>query len=113
MTATGTIGTDTTTAVVDRYFGIWNTTDADRRSRLIAETWAEDGIYLDPVMRGDGDGGIEAMIAGFHSRFPGIRFHRTAAIDAHNDRHALLLGARRPGRPGDRDGDRCRGGVQR
>ncbi len=86
MTAAGTIGTDTTTAVVDRYFGIWNTTDADRRAQLIAETWADDGIYLDPVMRGDGHSGIDAMITGFQSQFPGIRFHRAAPIDAHNDR---------------------------
>jgi len=86
MTATGTFGTDTPTALVDRYFDIWNTTDADQRSQLIAATWAEDGIYLDPVMRGDGHGGIDAMVAGFQDQFPGIRFHRTAAIDAHNDR---------------------------
>lgn len=89
MAATGTIGTfglDTATALVDRYIDIWNTTDADRRVQLIAETWAEDGIYLDPVMRGDGHGEIEAMIAGFQAQFPGVRFHRTATIDSHNDR---------------------------
>lgn len=59
------IGTDTTTAVVDRYVAAWNATDADHRTQLIAETWAEDGTYLDPVMRGDGHSGIDAMIAGF------------------------------------------------
>jgi len=76
---------DTTTALVDRYFAAWNTTDAARRTRLISEAWTDDGTYLDPVMSGSGHSGIEAMIAGFQAQFPGLQFHRNAAIDAHND----------------------------
>ena len=77
---------DTTTALVDRYFAAWNTTDPEHRTGLIAETWAEDGAYLDPVAEGEGHAGIDAMIAGFQGQFPGLRFHRNAAIDVHHDR---------------------------
>ena len=77
---------DTTTALVDRYFAAWNATDAAERDQLITETWAEEGTYLDPVMSGEGHAGIGTMIAGFGAQFPGLRFHRNATIDAHNDR---------------------------
>lgn len=77
---------DTTTMLVDRYFAAWNTTDAARRAQLIRETWTDDGIYLDPVMHGDGSADIDTMIAGFQTQFPGLRFYRNAAIDTHNDR---------------------------
>lgn len=78
--------TDRATALVDRYFAAWNATDSAQRAELIAETWEDDGEYLDPVSSGTGHSGIEAMIVGFQARFPGLRFHRHAAIDAHNDR---------------------------
>lgn len=78
--------TDTATALVDRYFAAWNATEAEQRAQLIAETWAEDGVYLDPVMRGEGHTGIDAMIGGFQGQFPGLTFHRNAAIDVPNDR---------------------------
>ena len=77
---------DTTTALVDRYFAAWNTTDPAQRAGLISESWAEGGTYLDPVADGEGHAGIDAMIAGFQSQFPGLRFYRNAAIDAHHDR---------------------------
>lgn len=77
---------NTTTALVDRYFATWNAPDADERTQAIAAAWADDGTYLDPVMNGAGHTGIDAMIAGFQAQFPGIQFHRTATIDAHNDR---------------------------
>jgi hypothetical protein len=37
-------------------------------------------------MRGEGRDGIDAMVASVQQRFPGHRFRRTTAVDAHNDR---------------------------
>ena len=65
---------------------IWNETDGDRRRELIAQTWTEDATYLDPMLKGDGPSGIDAMIAGVQAQFPGHQFRRTGAADAHNDR---------------------------
>lgn len=76
--------TDITTTV-DRYIAIWNETDADRRRALIAQTWADDASYVDPLMSGDGPDGIDAMIAGAQAQFPGHRFRLSAGPDAHHD----------------------------
>src|SRR5215470_15597273 len=74
------------TDLVDRYIAIWNETDDERRRNLIARTWTEDSTYLDPLMGGEGRGGIDAMIRGVQAQFPGLLFRRTSEVDAHNDR---------------------------
>lgn len=76
----------THTDLIDRYFAIWNETDPMRRRSLIANTWTEQANHLDPLMQGDGQAGIDAMIEGVQERFPGHRFHRTGEIDSHHDR---------------------------
>lgn len=75
-----------TAALIDRYFAAWNETDADRRHDLIAQTWAENAAYLDPLMQGDGHAGIDAMIQGVQTQFPGFRFTQVGQVDAHHDR---------------------------
>ena len=72
--------------VVDRYIATWNETDPARRRELIGRTWTEDGEYLDPLMAGEGQEGIDAMIESVQAKFPGYRFRRTSEIDAHHDR---------------------------
>ena len=72
--------------VVDRYIGTWNETDPAKRRQLIERTWTEDGMYLDPLMAGEGQEGIDAMIETVQARFPSYRFRRTSEIDAHHDR---------------------------
>ena len=72
--------------VVDRYIATWNETDPARRRELIERTWTEDGQYLDPLIAGEGQEGIDTMIEAVQVRFPGYRFRRTSEIDAHHDR---------------------------
>jgi hypothetical protein len=74
------------TDVIDRYIAMWNETDAERRRALIARTWTETASYLDPVLQGESQAGIDAMIQGVQARFPGHRFRRTSEVDAHHDR---------------------------
>jgi SnoaL-like domain len=74
------------TDLIDRYFAIWNETDPARRRSLIANTWTEHANYLDPLMQGDGQAGIDAMIQGVQQRFPGHEFRRTSNVDSHHDR---------------------------
>ncbi|WP_342240535.1 nuclear transport factor 2 family protein [Inquilinus sp. OTU3971] len=76
----------TATELVDRYIAIWNETHAGRRRALIDATWTEGAFYLDPMMRGDGRAGIDAMIAAVQERFPGNRFRRIGPVDEHNGR---------------------------
>ena len=39
-----------TTEIIERYFAMWNETDAERRRGLIAKTWTEDAHYVDPML---------------------------------------------------------------
>ena len=72
--------------LIDRYIAAWNETDPATRRTLIARAWTEDGSYLDPLMRGEGHDGIDAMIGGAQAQFPGYRFRRTGELDTHHDR---------------------------
>ncbi len=68
------------------YIAAWNETDTDRRRAVIAQTWAEDGSYLDAHRDGAGHAGIDAMIAAVQQHFPGYRFRLCSGIEAHHDR---------------------------
>ena len=74
------------TDLIDRYIAMWNEADTKRRRDLIAQTWSEAAIYVDPAVQGTGHAGIDAMVAGVQQRFPGHRFRRTGPVEAHNDR---------------------------
>jgi len=71
--------------LIDRYIAAWNETDALKRRDLIAKTWTEDGVYVDPRRRGDGHEQLSTMIQGVQEHFPGYRFRRAGDADAHND----------------------------
>ena len=72
-------------ALVDGYIAAWNATDPKVRAARVAETWTEAATYRDPMMAGEGHSGIDAMIAGAQSNFPGLVFRRRGALDAHGD----------------------------
>jgi hypothetical protein len=72
-------------SLVDSYIAAWNATDAAERLALVARTWTPDATYVDPMMRGDGHPGIDAMIAGAQGQYPGLSFSRRGALDVHGD----------------------------
>jgi hypothetical protein len=77
--------TDITT-MVHNYIAMWNETTPEDRRAIIAETFADDASYLDPIMSCAGREGIDAMVAGAQQQFPGARFELTSGPDAHHDR---------------------------
>src|SRR3546814_2921474 len=77
---------DAASDLIDRYIAAWNETDPGRRRDLVARVWTDDATYVDPLMRGDGAAGIDAIIAGVQAQFPGWRFARTGRVDAYADR---------------------------
>ena len=77
--------TDITT-LIDAYIATWNEGDPQRRRALVAQTFTDDGTYVDPLMQGAGTDDIDAMIAGAQQQFPGHRFELAGAPDAHHDR---------------------------
>ena len=74
------------TNLIDGYIATWNEADPQRRRALVAQTWTEDGSYVDPLMTGKGTDGIDAMIAGAQQQFPGHRFVLAGEPDSHHDR---------------------------
>jgi hypothetical protein len=82
--------------IVDGYIAAWNERDAESRRAIVAEAFADDATYVDPLMAGEGTDGISAMIGGAQQQFPGHRFELSAGPDAHHDRVRFawtLLGA--------------------
>jgi SnoaL-like domain len=68
------------------YIAAWNETNAGRRREIIAQTWSDDGSYLDAHRTGTGHAAIDAMIATVQGRFPGYRFRLSSGIEVHHDR---------------------------
>jgi hypothetical protein len=82
-------------SVIERYIDVWNETDASRRRQLIAEVFAEDAQYTDPLAAVRGHDGIDQFVAAAQSQFAGLQFSLGGPIDAHHDqaRFTWHLGA--------------------
>ena len=74
-----------TNTTVSNYIAAWNEGDTDRRRALVAQTWTDDGTYIDPLMGGAGPDQLTAMIGAAQAQFPGHRFELSFGPDAHND----------------------------
>lgn len=71
--------------IADRYIATWNETDPSERRALLAQIWAEDASYADPLMAGRGHEEIAALINGAQARFPGFRFALVGKADGFGD----------------------------
>jgi hypothetical protein len=74
---------NTPLAIAEHYLATWNEPDAKRRRTLVAQQWARDGRYVDPLMSGQGHEGIAAMIEGARAQFPGLGFTLRGEPDGH------------------------------
>ncbi len=74
------------TVLVEQYFAMWNETDPRRRRAVIAETWAENAGYADPLFTAEGHEALDAMVAAVHEQYPGYRFSLVGVADTHHDR---------------------------
>ena len=77
--------TATPANIATQYLAVWNERDAAARRALVARAFSVDASYVDPMMRGAGHDGIDAMIAGAQGQFPGFRFELDGTPDGHND----------------------------
>lgn len=71
--------------LVGRYIAAWNETDADKRKAVLAEVFADDAAYTDPLVAVRGRDGLDAAIAGVQEQFGGLVFSLGGAVDAHHD----------------------------
>ncbi|QCI66748.1 nuclear transport factor 2 family protein [Phreatobacter stygius] len=71
--------------LADRYIAMWNETDASARRKLVAEIWAPDAHFADPVAAGRGHDQIDAVLAGVQQQFAGLSFSLTGKPDGFGD----------------------------
>jgi hypothetical protein len=70
--------------VIDAHLEAYALADTDRRDALVAANWNADGELLDPPLEGRGRAEISALADAVLAHFPGHRFVRTTAVDAHH-----------------------------
>ena len=73
------------TIIAERYIELWNERNAARRRELFTANWTGNASYVDPIMSGDGQSGIDALIAGVHQKFPEFRFTLLGKADGYGN----------------------------
>lgn len=71
--------------LLDRYIDVWNETDPAARRVAVADLWAEDASYVDPLVSVSGHEGIAAFMEAVHERAPGHTFRLLEGADAHHN----------------------------
>src|SRR5438105_4126558 len=79
--------TDATTiaAIAARYIDVWNTVDPQDRRSLVAEVFAEDAGYTDPLASVRGHAALDQLIGAAQGQFVGMSFSLGSRVDAHHD----------------------------
>lgn len=82
------------TQIAQNYIAAWNETDPVHRNRLVADHWAGDAVYIDPMMQAAGHEQIAGLIGAVHERFPGFHFTLDGKPDGYGDkvRFSWMLG---------------------
>jgi hypothetical protein len=73
------------TSLAERYIAAWNETDPAARRRAVADVFAEDARYVDPLVEAEGRDAVAATIAAVQQQFPGCVFRLTGPVDGHHD----------------------------
>ncbi|RPE37658.1 SnoaL-like protein [Streptomyces sp. Ag109_O5-1] len=79
------VNTDRYQTAAARYFEAWNATEPEALGKAVAEAWAPEGGYTDPLADVCGHAQITAVIAAAHEQFPGFVFRPLGAVDGHHD----------------------------
>jgi hypothetical protein len=69
--------------IVATYGEAWNELDEAKRASLLAEAWADKGVYEDPMGRAEGRDALVAHIGGFQQQMPGHRIDMTSGVDSY------------------------------
>ena len=80
------------TDLVTRYLQCWNETEPEARRALVADVFAPDATYVDPLVEARGAQQIEATIAAVQAQFPGFAFRVVGTPDSHHDQTRFQWG---------------------
>lgn len=71
--------------LVDGHLAAYCEPDAERRQAAIQRLWNLEGRLIDPPFEARGQQGISEQAAALLSHYPGHRFERSTAVDAHHN----------------------------
>ncbi|HEU4408461.1 MAG TPA: nuclear transport factor 2 family protein [Polyangiaceae bacterium] len=73
-----------TSPVIEAYQKAWNEGDPAARAALLAQSWSDEGRYVDPTADVRGRPGLDAVISGFRATLPGASLPAASgAFEAH------------------------------
>jgi len=73
------------TALAERYLGVWNETNSDRRRALAAELFTSTCRFTDPLTDVGGPIAIEAVIGQVQQQFVGHHLRLAGPVDGHHN----------------------------
>ena len=68
-----------------RYIAAWNESDPAALSAALADLFAVDVRYTDPLVTAEGRDALDATIGAVQQQFPGFAFRLAGPVDAHHD----------------------------
>jgi len=68
---------------VHRYVDAWSAEDSARQA-ILAEVWADNGVYCDPIGRAEGRDALSDHIGASQTLFPGHRIEASSEVDEHD-----------------------------
>jgi hypothetical protein len=74
-----------TAETVGAYGAAWNEPDEEKRRTLLARSWSDGGVYMDPTGRAEGRDALVAHIGGFQTMMPGHTIDSTSGVDVHGN----------------------------
>ncbi len=75
-----------TQQLVERYLDTWNETDGQARRAAVADVWADDAQYVDPLAEVTGHDQISELIGAVQQQVPGHVFRLSdTGVDAHHN----------------------------
>ncbi|AKU15109.1 nuclear transport factor 2 family protein [Luteipulveratus mongoliensis] len=74
------------------YLATWNEKDADARAKLLADHWADNASYSDPMAQASGHDAIGATIGAVQEQFPDFVFTLVGEVDSHHQQARFQWG---------------------
>jgi hypothetical protein len=71
-----------TSEIVATYNSAWNEPDEAKRTAILEESWADDGVYQDPQGTVEGRAALVAHIGGFHAAYPGCTIEQASGVES-------------------------------
>lgn len=77
-------------SLVDKYVGVWNEADAERRRSTVAELWTEEASHLARTIEATGHAGIEARVRTAYEKWVRDAGNVFRLLDGSDGHHGMV-----------------------